>query len=130
MQFNAYICSIFVSEKKTWGEEHCGGVNTGIWDCGGAGGGGVVEQLNCWAWVSNLAWTPGSAYCLVEAAGETFGPESKTWLLLGRAFQLAPISLESPFQLVETERSPRAPEASINSLQCPRMQSGGGGCLN
>ena len=59
---------------------------------------------------------------MVEATGGIFDLESKTWLLLGCSFQLAPISLESPIQLVETERGPRAPQASINSLGCPRMQ--------
>lgn len=62
---------------------------------------GDVQHLNCQALVSGPAWTPGSAYCLVEAAGEIFGPESKTWLLLVCVFHLAPIF---PFQLVETER--------------------------
>lgn len=120
MQFNDYFVS---ARKKDMGQR-------ALWrgkqreDIGL----GFVEQLNCWAWVSNLAWTPGSAYCLVEAAGEIFGLESKIWLLLGCAFQPASISLESPFQLVEIERAPRASQASINSLKCPCMQRGR--CLN
>ena len=82
-------------ERQIWANERYGGVNSAkIWDWGA---GGVVEQLNCWAWVSDLAWTPGSACCLVEAAGEMFGLESKTGLLAGWALQPAPISLESPF---------------------------------
>lgn len=71
------LCQPGKKKRQIWANERYGGVNSAkIWDWGE-----VVEQLNCWAWVSNLAWTPGSAYCLVEAAGENFGLESKNQAL-------------------------------------------------
>lgn len=81
MQLKNYFVSLGRKKRQIWANERYGGVNSAkIWDWGV--GGRVVEQLNCWAWVSNLAWTPGSAYCLVEAAGEIFGLESKNRALI------------------------------------------------
>lgn len=37
-------------------------------------------QLNFRIWISSLALTPESLYCLMETVGEIFGLESKTWL--------------------------------------------------
>lgn len=44
---------------------------------------------------------------------------SQIWLLLRCPFQLAAITLESPFQLMESKRVPQAPKATMNALRPP-----------